>query len=238
MLGPPRSTWATRRSRTAATRISIAACANRWPALYTARAFLPASTTCLRPDNHRSEVSAVTVSRDTRSTKPAGYKTGVAPLDVHGNLKDQAPLDVQARVSRRPNTVAIANAQDASVAELLWGVGHASLKPKPPPQRRGRSPGSPALKTQLPYCFMSQHRTAHRFLPDAAPSARHCVDTCAMPRPCCVYGLHILPPSCVQCVQRHVPASRACLRRRAALSLMGSQHGHGHGHARGNVTVT
>ena len=104
------------------------------------------------------------------SKKPAGYKTDVLPRDVHGNVKDLAALEMQARVSRRPKPEAFAFARDSSAALLIWGDAHASLKPRPPPAARGVPPGSPAQGPQRPYCFMKHDRTEHRFLPDAAPS--------------------------------------------------------------------
>ena len=104
------------------------------------------------------------------SKKPAGYKTDVLPRDVHGNVKDLAALEMQARVSRRPKPEAFAFARDSSAALLIWGDAHASLKPRPPPAARGVPPGSPAQGPQRPFCFMKHDRTEHRFLPDAAPS--------------------------------------------------------------------
>ena len=172
---------------------------NIWPACVP-----PASTTCLRPRTHRSELSTATMLSlaaepgGGRSKKPAGYKTDVLPRDVHGNVKDIAPLDIQARVSRRPKPEAVAFARDSSAALLIWGDAHASLKPRPPPAARGAPPGSPYAHTgleprtsraqigllltrsghgldraqgpQRPFCFMKHDRTEHRFLPDAAPS--------------------------------------------------------------------
>ena len=82
-------------------------------------------------------------SRGSRAKKPAGYKTADIPRDVLGNVKDVAPLDIQARVSRRRTPEAHAFARDASAALLIWGDAHASLKPRPPPAARGRPPGSP-----------------------------------------------------------------------------------------------
>ena len=104
------------------------------------------------------------------SKKPAGYKTDVLPRDVHGNVKDLAALEMQARVSRRPKPEAFAFARDSSAALLIWGDAHASLKPRPPQAARGVPPGSPAQGPQRPFCFMKHDRTEHRFLPDAAPS--------------------------------------------------------------------
>ena len=136
--------------------------------------------------------------RSSSGKKPAGYKTDVLPRDVHGNVKDIAPMDIQARVSRRPKPEAVAFARDSSAALLIWGDAHASLKPRPPPAARGAPPGSPYAHTgleprssrpqigllltrsghaldraqgpQRPFCFMDPFRTEHRFLPDAAPN--------------------------------------------------------------------
>ena len=108
-----------------------------------------------RPTPHRSELSTATMLslaaelRGGRSKKPAGYKTAVLPRDVHGNVKDIAPLDIQARVSRRPKPEAVAFARDSSAALLIWGDAHASLKPRPPPAARGAPPGSPYAHTGL-----------------------------------------------------------------------------------------
>ena len=129
---------------------------------------------------HRSSLSAVTTTTDlagTRSTKSAGHKTEVAPIDIQGNTKDVPPLDIQARVSRR----SMHAPASSGVAALIWGGAHASLQPRPPPQPRGKPPVAPPLKTQLPFCFMPHHRTAHRFLPEAAPPASRRVDTGAVP---------------------------------------------------------
>jgi hypothetical protein len=106
----------------------------------------------------------------SRSKKSAGFKTADPPRDIHGNVKDIAPLDIQARVSRRPKPEAHDFARDSSAALLIWGDAHASLKPRPPPAARVAPPGSPAVGPQRPFCFMKHDRTEHRFLPDASPS--------------------------------------------------------------------
>ena len=58
-------------------------------------------------------------SRGSRAKKPAGYKTDDIPRDVLGNVKDVAPLDIQARVSRMRKPEASAFARDATAALLI-----------------------------------------------------------------------------------------------------------------------
>lgn len=97
-------------------------------------------------------------SRGSRAKKPAGYKTDDIPRDVLGNVKDVAPLDIQARVSRMRKPEASAFARNATAALLIWGDAHASLKPRPPPAARGRPPGSP-LRHTAPTSQTQIHRT-------------------------------------------------------------------------------